>query len=90
MGAGMTRTHNNVATALMAAAVLALFAGVRLILADRIPDAALSLGLAVALGTSGAMMLLIERRMAHRQPRVPALHQKLRISEIRPSLLRPE
>ena len=50
--------------ALLAAAALSLAAGIRLIVAHRLPDGTLSLGFAVALGTCGVVWLLIERRIA--------------------------
>ena len=49
---------------LLVSAALALAAGVRLIVAHRLPDGTLSLGFAVVLGTCGVVWLLIERRMA--------------------------
>lgn len=55
-----------------AAAVLAVLAGVRLIVLHRVPDGTLSLGLAVALGTSGIMLMLVDRQMPRRSQRVLA------------------
>lgn len=58
-----------IGVALATSAVLALVAGIRLMLIDRVPDGTLLLGLAVALGTSGVMLLLVDRQMARRSER---------------------
>lgn len=43
-------------------AILATVTAVWFIVVDRLPDGALAAGLAVALGTSGVMWILVERR----------------------------
>ncbi len=58
--------------ALAVAAVLACAAAVRLMMIQRLPDGTLALGLAVALGTSGMVLILIQRRMTRRGQRVLA------------------